>query len=189
VVCAEGSVSLHHAEFATVYAGHVLRVGDAVHAKLSAQQVEVSGRLRGGTARAEIGLLVREAGSPQGLQTELEAAEPLELPVEVAQRALDRAKAVRGVRAGATRGGRPERSRGDKLGRLQAELQAADLARLADLARRRDELLDVAFVQVGAAHPGVIVRIGPKKLLIEHALGASRFTLDRSTGELRTDKV
>jgi hypothetical protein len=169
----------------------VLRVGDAVHAKLSAQQVEVSGKLRGGTARAEIGILVREAGSPQGVQTELQSAEPLELPVEAAQRALERAKVVRGARVASSgvRGGRPDRSKGEKFGRIQAGLQAAELARLAERARRRAELCLVAFVQAGTVHPGVVVQIAEKRLLVERTLAGCRFSLDRSTGELRMDEV
>ncbi len=184
-VTAEGDLSAQQAEYAELYCGGLLRLGVGVHAKLSAQRVEISNKLRGGVTQAERGVLVREAGSPQGVQTEVEAGVPLESAVERAQRALERAKAVRNVRPVS----RSERAKGEKLGRVQAALQAAEIQRLAQREHRRAELTKGAFIQIGVAYPGVIVRIAGKQFVIDHETRGSRFSLDRETRELRLDKV
>lgn len=187
LVCAGGDVAIHHAEAARVYAGRLLQVGEVVHSELAAGRVEVSGRLRGGTTRAEISIVAREVGSAQGMDTELAVAEPLELPVESALRALDREKALRAAKVGSQRPG--ERAKGGKLGRVQAAFANAETERLAAHAQRRETLSQVAFVQVGLAHPGTTIRIAGKKLLIEREIRASRLSLDRETRALRTDKM
>lgn len=184
-VTAEGDLSAQQAEYAELYSGGLLRLGAGVHAKLAAQRVEISKKLRGGVTQAERAVLVSEAGSPQGVQTEVEAGVPLESPVETAQRALERAKAVRNVRPGA----RSDRAKGEKLGRVQASLQAAEVERLAQREQRRAELTQVAFIQIGVAYPGVIVRIADKKFVIDREIHGSRFSLDRDSRDLRLDKV
>jgi len=187
-VCAEGNVSIHHAEAATVYAGRLLQMGEAVHSQLAAVRIEVSGKLRGGYAQAETSIVAREVGSPQGVDTELRVAEPLDPPVESARRALEREKALRAAKAG-PREDPGERAKGGKLGRVQAALANAETERLAERARRREALSQVAFVQVGAAHAGVIVHIAGRKLVLEHDIRTSRFSLDLETGELRAVKL
>ncbi len=72
--------SAQQAEYAELYSGGLLRLGAGVHAKLAAQRVEISNKLRGGVTQAERGVLVSEAGSPQGVQTEVEVGTPLESP-------------------------------------------------------------------------------------------------------------
>jgi hypothetical protein len=189
-VSADQDLSAQQAEYAELVAGGLLRVGSAVHSKLVAQRVEITGKVRGGVARAELGVLVSEAGSSLGVRTELDAGVPLELPIEAAQRALERAKATRNVRLGASpRGERAAREKGDKLGRVQASLQSAEVERLRQRERRRAELSDVAFVQIGVAHPGVVVRISGKELELEHESRRSRFSLDPKTRDLRRDEV
>jgi len=184
-VTAEGDLSAQQAEYAELYSGGLLRLGAGVHAKLAAQRVEISNKLRGGVTQAERGVLVGEAGSPQGVQTEVEAGIPLESPVETAQRALERAKAVRNVRPGA----RTERAKGEKLGRVQASLQAAEIQRLTQREQRRAELTKVAFIQIGVAYPGVIIRIADQRFVTDREIHGSRFSLDRETRALRLDKV
>jgi hypothetical protein len=187
-VCAEGNVSIHHAESANVYAGKLLQIGEAVHSRLAAGSVEVSGRLRGGLAEAELSIVAREVGSAQGLDTELAVAEPLEPPIESARRALERAKALR-VASVRPRSAAGERAKGGKAGRVQAALSEAETARLAELANRREALSRVAFIQVGVAHPGVTLQIAGHKLVIERELRVTRISLDVQTGQLQTAKI
>ena len=190
-VRAEGDLLAHHAEFATLYAGGLLRIGDSVHSKLNAHNIEATGKIRGGEARAELGIVVREAGSPQGAQTDFVAGEPLELPIEGALRALEQAKVVRGLRqaGGALRAAPSGPAKGGKLGRRQADLQAENLQRLAERARRRRELSEVAFIHLGLAYPGVTVRIAEKKWFIDGELRCARFSLNRETRNLQMDKA
>jgi uncharacterized protein (DUF342 family) len=190
-VCAEGDLTVRHAESATLHAGRALHIRDAVHARLFAPRIEVAGRLRGGVAAAESSAVVHEAGSPQGVATELAVAEPLELPIEAARRDLERAKAVRGLGPGASqrRGALTERGKGGKVGRAHAALRASDIERLARRAERRKVLASTAFVQVGLAHAGVLIRIGDQRLLLEHELRSHRFSLDLETRQIRTDRT
>ena len=188
LVQADGNVSIHHAEMANVQAGLLLQLGESVHSQLAAGRIEVAGKLRGGRANAEFSIVVREVGSPQGLDTELAVAEPLEPAVEGALRALEREKALRVAKAG-LRGKPGERAKGGKLGRTQAELGAAETQRLAAREKRRETLAQVAFVQVGVAHTGVTLHIAGHKLLLETELRASRISLDPQTRALRTDKI
>lgn len=191
LVCAAGDLSVHHAESATLYAGRLLQVGECVHSRIAAGRVEVSGKLRGGLTQAEFSVVVRELGSPQGTETEVNLAEPLELPLERAQRALERAKALRviGLANRDSADGSKGRMKGGKLGRAKTSLERVEGQNLVERVRRREALSRLAFLQVGVAYPGVVLRIGPKKLLIEQETRASRFSLDRETRELRADKI
>jgi uncharacterized protein (DUF342 family) len=184
-VCAEGDLALHHAEMATLYAGGLLQIGDAINAHLAAERVEASGKLRGGVTRAEVSVKAREVGSPHGVDTELCVAEPFELPVESARRALGRAKVLRAGKPGGPSG----RGEAGKVARAQSALQRAEVERLAERARRRQTLSRDAFVQVGVAHPGVTLRIADQKFVIEQEIRASRFSLDWQTGEFRADRI
>lgn len=188
VVRAEGNLAVHHAESATLHAGHLLQLGEALHSLLTAERVEVSGKLRGGLAQAELSIVAREVGSPQGTDTELAVAEPLEHPLETAQRALERAKALRFAARG-PRAMPNERVKGGKLARAQAALASVDVEALAERARRRLALSRVAFVQVGLAHPGTTVRIAGRTLAFTQDTRASRVSLDLETSELRVDKI
>ena len=190
MVCAEGNLSVHHAEAATLYAGKLLQIAEAVHAQIAAERVEVSGKLRGGRTRAESSIIANEVGSAHGKETEIAVAEPLELPVESALRALDAAKTLRAARPGFgdSRSG-PGREKGGKVGRVVAELQRAEIERLGAQALRRAALRPIAFIQVGRAHPGVTLRIADRKLLVEREIRAARFSLDGETGDLRMDTV
>lgn len=187
-VCAELDLSVHHAESATLHAGRVLQIGQAVHSTLCAVRVEIAGKLHGGQTLAEHSVLVREAGSPGGAATTIAVAEPLELPVEAARRELEQAKARRGL--GATRPSRAPgvRAKGGKLERARAVLQRSELRRLAERARRQRELSTDAFVQIAVAHPGVSVRIADQKHDFEQETRAARISLDPRTRSLRVDR-
>jgi uncharacterized protein (DUF342 family) len=188
-VCAELDLSVHHAESATLHAGRLLQIGQAVHTSLAAVRVEVAGKLHGGQASAEHCVLVREAGSPGGVATTITVAEPLELPVEAARRELEQAKAHRGL--GATRPSRAPpgvRAKGGKIERARAVLQRSEVRRLAERARRQRELSSDAFVQITLAHPGVSVRIADQKHQFERETRAARLSLDPRTRSLRVDR-
>jgi uncharacterized protein len=185
-VCAEGNISVHHVESASLYAGRLLRVDQALHAKLCAGCVEVSGKLRGGVTSAESSAVVQEAGAPHATGTEIAVGEPLELPVQAAKRELERAKLRRGKRPAASAS---ERGKGGKLGRVQAVLQGTETERLAERAHRRQELCAVAFVEVRVAHAGVTIRIGDQQLVLEGQTPASRFSIDNQTGQLQAVRI
>jgi hypothetical protein len=189
-VCAEGNLSVHHAEGAKLYAGRLLQIAEATHSELSAGRVEVSGKLRGGQTRAEFSIIARELGSPRSTETEVAVAEPFELPVETAQRLLERAKALRAAKTAIPSRSRvSERPKGGKLGRVQAALGSADIERLAERAARRETLGRVAFIEFGIAHPGVSLRILDRTLILEREMRASRVRIDAETGDLRSEKA
>ncbi len=189
-VVAEHDVTLKSCESAEVSAGRVLRVQEAVNSRLRGRQVVVTGRLRGGAAVAEHSLSVQEAGTPAGTPTVLHAGEPLELPdladvqCAVVMQKLRRMAERGGVRdAFGARGG--GRSKGGKLGRLDAAWSAEELAERAEHARRRGELERAAIVEVGTAHPGVELRIGAARLNLQEIARGMRYALDPETGQLR----
>jgi hypothetical protein len=190
LVCAVGGLSVHHAESATLHAGLSLEIAESLHSKLTAKQVEASGKLRGGVTHAEFSIVVQEAGSVQGVATELAVGEPLELPTETAQRHLERAKAGRGVRQ-RSNGPRPaqDRVKGGKQGRTRAELQEEETQRLAARSQRAQELASVAFIQARVVHPGVSLRIGHETLHIDAETRDSRFCLDRETQKLGAQRI
>lgn len=190
--CAEGNLVVQHAEAASLYAGGLLQVGEALHAKLSAVRVEVTGKLRGGVTSAELSAVVGEAGLTQARSTEIAVAQPLELPVEAAKRQLERAKMVRGKRlagGGSPRGGSSAPGKGGKEGRVEAGLQDAETRRLVQRARRRDELCAVAFIDVRLAYAGVTLRVGDQKLLLEEDTRATRFTLNIEARRVRAVRI
>lgn len=191
MVCAGGDLSVQYAERATLYAGRLLQVADSVHSQLAAPRVEVTARLRGGLTRAELSVVVKELGSAQGFETELSLGEPLEPPLEQAQRNMERAKAMRVVGLSHRDfGDRTERrAKGGKLGRARADLERAERQALIERVRRRETLSRVAFVQANLIHPGVVVRVGHEKLEVEQPLRSSRISLDPETKKLRTDKI
>ncbi|MGC4064941.1 MAG: hypothetical protein QM784_09925 [Polyangiaceae bacterium] len=135
--------------------------------------------------KAEI--LVKEAGAPSGVDTWLMAGEPLELPIYEAQRAIATMRSERlSMRA---RGGAGDRAKGGKVGRARAELDAAAVQRLAERARRREALIEVASIQIVIGHPGVGVRIGNAQLTLDEPTRAVRISLDPATATLRVEKT
>jgi hypothetical protein len=87
-------------------------------------------------------------------------------------------------------GGRTsDRCKGGKVGRVKAELDAEQVQRLAERARRREALVKTASVQVGLAHPGVGVYLGPAHVILNEAARSSRYTFDEDTSAIRVEKV
>ena len=189
-VIAEHDATIKSAESAEITAGNVLRVQEAVNSQLRGQQIVVTGRLRGGAAVAEQSLFVKEAGTPAGARTVVQAGEPLELP-DLAE--VQRAVVMQKLRRMAERGGVREaigarggaRGKGGKLGRLDAEWSAEELAERAAHAQRRVALEHAASLELGLAHPGVELRIGSARLSLEQTRRALRYALDPETGQLR----
>ena len=65
----------------------------------------------------------------------------------------------------------------------------AEIQRLTQREQRRAELTKVAFIQIGVAYPGVIIRIADQRFVTDREIHGSRFSLDRETRALRLDKV
>lgn len=191
-VTATGNLSAHHAEAAMLHAGGTMKLEEAVHSVLTAERIAITRRMRGGSAVAEHSIVVGEAGMPQGTQTTLCVGEPLEHPVQGEQPTIGAAK---NLRTAARHSGMPshrgaERTKGGKLDRSgdahQREEVANKLARVA----RREALLHGAFIEVKqAAHPGVVIRIGDDSLLLTRDERAVRFSYDRATRRIRTEKT
>lgn len=193
-VVAEQDVTLRSCESAEVTSGRVLRVQEAVNSQLQGRRVVVSGRLRGGSASAAHFLSVKEAGTPAGTATLLRAGEPLRVPdsAEV-QRAVVMQKLRRMAERGGVRealGARgPARAKGGKLGRLDAAWSAEELKERVAEAAERAELERVAVVELGAAHAGVELRIGPARLSLQGQERSLRYALDPETGQLRAERM
>lgn len=185
-ISAESDLTVMHAEAAELYCGGQLRIQDAINTELSAAQIFATGKLRGGNAVAESQVVVREAGATNGIDTQLTAGEPVALPVAEAQRVIATLKRERmAQRAG---GRSTDRDKGGKVGRVRAELDADEVQRLAERARRREMLLDSAFIQIGVAHPGVSLHIGGAHMTIDATSRATRYSFDRETSSLRAEK-
>ena len=185
--CTDGDLWAHHAESADLHAGGVLRLAEAVNSQLEASEIHVSGRVRSGIATAEQHIVVKEAGAPNGVETRLTAGEPLESPVAQAQRLIGAAKAMRqSVRV---RGRSSERTKSGKTGRAKAELDAAEVQRLRERAKRREQLLETASIQLSLAHPGVSIHIGDQRLTLDEPVRTTRYSLDRDSATLRAEKT
>jgi hypothetical protein len=186
-VCANSEVSLHHAESADIHAGGTLRLQESVNSVLQAGEIHVGSRVRGGSAVAERRIVVKEAGAPNGVDTKLTAGEPLESPLDAAQRSIATAKAAR--LSERVRGRSSDRAKGGKAGRAKAELAAAEVQRLRARAMRRETLLEAASVQVTLAHPGVSIHIGDARLTLDEPARSTRYSLDREMAALRLEKT
>jgi uncharacterized protein len=186
-VFAEGDLTVLHAESAELGCGGQLRVKEAINSRLCAAQVYASGRLRGGQAVAESRIVAKEAGAPSGVVTRLTAGEPLTLPVERVQQLISTLKAERmAERAG---GRSSDRAKGGKIGRVRAELDAEQVQRLAERARRREALLRDASIQIGLAHPGVSICFGAAHVAIDELARSLRYSYDGATASIRIEKA
>lgn len=186
MVSAEGDVAVRHAEYAHVVCGGLLKLESSVNCELSARDIQITGKLRGGKAHAERGLVAREAGVAQGVATILATAIPVERPMLDAKRSVESAKDQRRLHKSART---DERSKGGKAGRLAATLASAELERKIALAQRRDELLPAAFIEVsGTVHPGVTIQVGAASLVIDQPATFVRFSFDSLTRQVRTER-
>lgn len=191
-VIAEHDATLKSCENAEVTAGGALRVQEAVNSQLQARQIIVTGRLRGGSALAETSLSVKEAGTPSGSATQLQAGEALQLP-DLAE--VQRAVVMQKLRRMAERGGVREvvgaraRVKGGKAGRAELARSAEELQALAARAELRAELERRAVVELGLGHPGVQVRIGKARLDLSEATRSMRYALDPESGQLRAERT
>jgi uncharacterized protein (DUF342 family) len=197
-----GDISAHHAEGAHLVCNGRLELESAVNAELAAEQIQVAGKLRGGAARAERVVAVRDAGAPSGVDTLLAAGLPVEQPLTEIRRALDAAKQQRALRSRAAFGAREpraapfgarggaERGKSGKLERAGAALARSELDGKLELAARRTALLPHASVEVrGTAHTGVTVQIGSARLIVDPALTAVRFHFDAETRQVRWERL
>ena len=191
VVSANGNLRVRHIERARLDSGSVLEVIDAVNSELSAVNIHVEHSVRGGRAAAEVGLVTRDAGTPAATaDTVLEAGVPRAEPEADARCMIEAAKAQRMAarRPPGRSGAALDRAKGGKLARELAGVRELKMARTIERAERMAALLPGAFIEVhGHAHPGVDVRIGTARLLLESTLHAVRFTLEPEGETIRTE--
>ena len=191
MVSANGDLRARHAERARLDSGGAIELTDAVNSELSAVQIRIERSLRGGRAVVEVGLVTRDAGTPTATaETVIEAAVPREHAETDARRAFEAAQARRRVARRTQRppAGTADRAKGGKLARNLADVQSSELARKIERAERVDALLPQAFIEVrGTAHPGVQVRIGQARLLLQDTTHNVRFTLDLERQTIRTE--
>lgn len=181
-------------ENADVTVGGALRVQEAVSSELHGAEVVVTGRLRGGSAVAERRIAVKEAGTPSGMVTLVQAGELVVLPeLSDVQRAVMMQKLRRMAERGGVRdafGSRGSaRAKGGKLGRLNAALSAEELRERAEHAQRRSELERSAVIELGVGHPGVEVCIGRAHLQVRETVRGLRYALEPETGQLRAERI
>lgn len=187
MVSAGGDVAVRHAEAAHIVCGGLLKLESAINCELRARDVQITGKLRGGTTRAERALVVHEAGIALGANTALATAVPIERPILDAKRAVEKAKDLRALVQKSARG--DERGKGGKAGRVAAALAGAELERKVAIAEQREALLPHAFVEInGPVHPGVMVQIGNASLTVDEPSSAVRFTFDPETRKLRAER-
>jgi uncharacterized protein (DUF342 family) len=192
LVAAGGDLFARHVERARLDSGGVLELGDAVNSELSAVQARIAGTLRGGRAAVEVGLVTRDAGTKTAtVDTVIEAGVPREDAEADARHLIEAAKAQRmGARRTAGSGKIADRGKGGKLARELLDVQRGVLLRKIQRAERMAALLPHAFVEVrGTAHPGVHVRIGEARLLLQDTMRQVRFTLDLERRTIRTEGI
>ncbi len=184
---AHGDVQVRSAERARIRTRSSLKIDSAVHCQLEAAMIDVV-RLRGGEARAEQGLTVREAGSEHGVDTSLFAGQPLELePDTRASLALVRDERLRLRARGSDASG--ARGRGGKAGRGRPALQRDQLERLVAVRRERERLLETAFILVhGVAYPGVIIQLGDARLCLTESIESTRFAYHAPSRSMRSER-
>lgn len=186
-ICAEGDMTLHHAEAAELHSGGRIQLREAINSRATAAELNATGRWRGGSVVAERRIIIQEAGAPNGIETRLAVGEPLELPVSEAQRLIATVKAER---AAARLGGRSDdRSKGGKAGRLRTDLDSQEIRRLAERAKRREQLLASAHIEITLAHPGVKIRIGDAQVILDEPVRSARYSLDGEHLTIRSEKA
>lgn len=191
---AGGSFVSKHAENARVYSLDLVKLEEATACELMARRIEVTRCLRGGTATAEHSLVTGQLGSPHSAtDTLVIVGEPLPSPVSDAAHKLEAAKAARSAhrRSLSPRSlGTGARQKGGKLGREQAVLARVDLERRVERLKKRDVLLETAFIQVqGRIYPGARLQMGEDSLVIAEEASATRFTLDPETRRIRGERA
>jgi uncharacterized protein (DUF342 family) len=190
VVCAEGDLALHHAEGAYIRSGGLLKLESAINCDLAANKIQAARVIRGGSAVAETGVVVMEAGAANGgVSTLLAAGLPLERPVCDVRLTLAAQKQQRNLQRGAGVRAADERAKGGKAGRAGAAIAQKELVMKAELAGRREQLLPGAIVFVlGRAHPGVTIQIGVHTLQLNEQIGSTKFSWDPQKREIRRER-
>jgi len=177
-----GDLAAHHAQMTTLRAGGcVLLATDSVGNEIVSRSIEVGKRIFGGTATCETRTQVLEAGSPSGAGTNLRVAEPFTSPREKARRKAELHSESRALSRG--KGGkdaeRHGRKKTGKKARAHIAIDRKTTEDAKDLASQRRALMQVAEVIVlGRVNPGVRIRFGSRRIDIDTALGATRFSFD-----------
>lgn len=185
MLSAGGDVSARRGEYALIMCTGLVKMESALHCELAAHTIQVTGSVRGGRARAEHGLNVGDAGAAQGTDTLLCAGVPLEHDALEAKRAVQAAKDQRSLH----KGGREERGKGGKAGRLAAALASAELERKIAHAERCAALVAEAYVEInGTAQPGTRVQLGTATYAVDEPIKSVRFVFDPGTRGVRAER-
>jgi hypothetical protein len=165
----------------------LLKLQSAVNSELQAAKIQVLGTLRGGSATSEVSTVVLEAGSARAeTATVLASGMPIERPLSDVRLAIEAAKTKRALTHHAGVRDSDERGKGGKAGRANAAIEQRELARKAEVANRRAELLPSACVQVlGVAHPGVTIQLGVHSLQVDQTVARVRFVYDPERKQIR----
>lgn len=173
-ITAEADVTIHYVQDARIVCGGVLTVGaDAITSRLRAGEIQLGGRALGGRLTAETRISVRQAGSPMGAKTLLQAAEPVPRPVATAVASLAEKKLERSGRL--SRRGK----RSGAAGRKRRMNENTELKRTQELAVRRRELLEHASIEIReTVLDGVVLKMSIHRLALEAGAGPARFRFD-----------
>jgi uncharacterized protein len=190
IVEAQGDVFAKRGESAEISAGGSVCLAEAVHCSISAYEVAIEKRVVGGRIEAEHFVVAGNAGSAQGVPTELAAGVVRPTRDELV-RSVASAKAERQSRARVPSGPRgDERPKGGKLGRDQVERVRDAIEQKLATARARDEARRRASVSVsGELHAGCVVIIGDARWDIGELVRNVRFTYDETTSSLRLERT
>ena len=192
-ISAAGRITARFGQAASIQSSEWLELqNDAVDCQLQGREIRVGGRVIGGVAKGAERIVVRQAGAASGGGTILIAAEPLELPVEVALAIIAGLKARRHAvrRGGRGPGWNRKRGKGGKRSRAEMALQREAISRKRDRAQAHKYLLNDAIIDVhGTAHPGVLVRFGKQQMLLARPVHGTRFRPGLATPNIRTEKI
>ncbi|MDP6981395.1 MAG: FapA family protein [Myxococcota bacterium] len=182
VVDVGGDLVVHHAQMASLRAGgQVVFATDSVGNQIHARSLEVGKRLFGGTATVETLIRTHEAGAKTGAGTRLRVAEPFTSAREEAHRKAELHKERRKISQGKQDGGseRHSRKKKGKRGRERMAIDRKETQHKREHAAARRALMEVAEIQVpGIVNVGVQIRFGSRRMNIDKAMRATRFTFD-----------
>ena len=186
---AGGDIAIRHAQGARLFAKGCVRVARGVStSRLAASEIEISGRMLGQEARAELRISVQDAGSPAGGPCHLRAAYPIE-PADIDPSRKPARIIVGGIGCRSLAGrksNQARRSRGARGG-------GGEALRIRERLRWRKRVRDLqqsASIEIhGRAHVGCQISIGSATLRLDYPLDKRRVRYDRSKDALVAEEL
>lgn len=187
-VCAEGELTLRHGNGANLSArGNLLCSRDLINCQSRAINVRVERSIRGGRTLAERSIRADEAGSRKGTATLLAVGGRFELPAEQARRRLRAKRAERQAKSRRVRGprGGSQRQAGPKSALLRRDVQRESESVSESSEPTYFDLLRAARIEIrGTLHPGVTVRFGRRRFLVDKPEQSVCLRLDPVDGSI-----